>query len=190
MKRRNLSIGLGSLNPVKLEGVRRALKEVEDMIGLHTLSSVGASSRVPEQPMTLEETSQGAQNRALGAHLGHDVSIGIESGLMVFPGAKTGYIDVTVCAIYNGAGYAFGLSPGFECPSQVIDYVKTHGTDLDTAFKQTGLIEEERAGYSRGIIYFLADGRVCRQDLVASAVRMALLQATKEDLFGFFLRDD
>lgn len=189
MKQRNLSVGLGSLNPVKIKGVTDALNEIKDIIGECTLHPVGASSNVSEQPMTLEDTIRGAKNRALGAHHRHDVSIGVESGLMEFSGAKTGYMDTTVCAIFNGEEWAFGQSPGFEHPQKVINYVESHEVDLDTAFLETGLITEQRAGYQRGLIHHLSDGRVSRQDLVAFAVRMALMQATKEDWFGFFLRD-
>lgn len=76
------------------------------------------SSSVSNQPKSLDETVRGAMNRALGSFVDCSYSFGIESGLMAVPNTKSGFMDVCVCAIYDGTEYHIGLSSAWEAPKQ------------------------------------------------------------------------
>ena len=49
------------------------------------------------------------------------------------------------------------------------------GLELDPAVRQAGLTDNERIGYSQGIIGILSGGRVTRLDYSRPAVSMALV---------------
>jgi len=65
----------------------------------------------------------GAKNRALAAYKTGEYSLafGIESGIFEVPHTKSGYMDTTCCAIYDGKEYHLGLSCCIEYPKAMID---------------------------------------------------------------------
>ena len=100
-----LKIKIGSQNKVKIGAVTEILRDYPHLAHA-ALESVDASSEVSDQPKSLDETIQGATNRARNAFRDCDYSIGLESGLMLVPNTKTGYMDVCVCAIYDGKEFS------------------------------------------------------------------------------------
>src|SRR4051794_41806688 len=76
----SLSIAVGSLNPVKISAARSALKQAGFDF---TLQGVAVPSGVAEQPIGLEESAQGARQRALNARaaLAADWGVGMEGGV-------------------------------------------------------------------------------------------------------------
>lgn len=169
-----MKIAVGSTNPVKI-------KAVQDMLPLYALFSgaevisVDVHSQVSDQPKSIGETVQGAKNRALAAFRGHDLSFGLESGLIEVPGTKTGMMDCGVCAIYNGKNYAIGISSAFECPPMVMKLVHEEGLDLNQAFLKAVITDNPKIGSAEGAIGLLTKGRVTRLDYTKQSIVMAMI---------------
>jgi len=160
------------MNPVKLGAIR------EVMAGVFPEAEfvpVAVPSEVPDQPLGLEETLRGARNRARNAFADCFLSVALESGLVEVPGSKTGYMNLTACAIFDGREMYVGLGPAFELPADVTRLVVEDGLELDPAVRRAGLTDNERIGYAQGIIGILSGGRVTRMDYSRPAVSMALV---------------
>jgi len=175
------TIGVGSRNPVKIEAV---LKVTAQYLALQPYDVIGVDvqSAVREQPLSLQETVEGAMHRASEAYKGNYLGFGIESGLMNVPYTKSGMMDVCVCAIYNGHEYHHGLSCAFECPTKVMELVH-QGLDLNAAFKKTGLTESDKLGNAEGAIGLLTKGRISRRAYTEQAVISALIPFERFNLY-------
>ena len=81
-------------------------------------------SGVSCNPLTLEETINGAKNRAKSAFEYSNkksenkcsYGVGIEAGMYPVPEVDTKFMDASICAIYDGKNYYVGFSPSFEYP--------------------------------------------------------------------------
>ena len=166
-------IKVGSMNPVKLGAIRAVM---ETRFPGAEFVPVSVDSGVPVQPIGLEETLRGAKNRARAAFAGCDMSVALESGLVPVPETATGYMNLTTCAIFDGAEMYLGLGPAFELPAEVTRLVTEEGLELDPAVRRAGLTDSERIGYAQGIIGILSGGRVTRMDYSRPAVSMALVR--------------
>lgn len=112
-------ISIGSTNEIKISAVRELLTEYM-YLKAAVICCVDVASNVSNQPVTLDETIRGAINRAKDAFQNCDLSFGIESGLMNVPHTKSGYMDVCVCAVYDGKEFHLGLSSAWEFPDKRI----------------------------------------------------------------------
>ncbi len=179
-------IRIGSLNPVKIAALRELLPEYPFLAGA-VVAAVDVPSHVSAQPKSLDETVRGAVNRAREAfwagpacdHLGHALGVGIESGLMVVPYSRTGYLDVCACVVYVERmavpEHALGLSSAFECPAEVVRLMVEEGLDMNQAFGRAGLTRKKQLGSEEGAIGVLTRGRVDRKEYTKQAIRMALI---------------
>ena len=174
-------ISVGSKNPVKVKAVEEEVIEGLSADAKIVFSDIG--SDVSNQPKTLEETVKGAMNRAKKAFSECDYSFGIEDGLMAVPHTKTGYMNVCVCAIYDGSVFHLGLSSLFEYPKKVTQLVFSDNIEIDEAMKKAGLTENPRIGYSGGVIGMLTNGRTTRKDCIKHAVAMALIHLKNPELY-------
>ena len=177
-----MRINIASKNPVKVEAVR----EVVGAYGLlrgSEISSLEVGSGVSEQPKSLEETVQGAINRAMRSFKDCNYSFGIESGLMSVPQTKTGSMDFCACAIYDGAKCHIGLSCAFEFPPVVTKMIHEQGIDANEAFYRCGLTKDRKVGSSDGAIGLLTNGRMTRKDYTKQAVQMALIHLENYALY-------
>lgn len=166
-------IHTGSKNPNKLKAVKEAFSHFSQF-SISELIPMDAPSGVSDQPIGYEETVRGAKNRAKNAFTDCDLSIGLESGLIPVAGTSTGYLNMTVAALYDGSHYFVGTGPGFELPSMVTRLVVDEGLELDEAILRSGLSDNPRIGYSEGIIGVMTDGIITRKDYMVPAVMMAL----------------
>jgi inosine/xanthosine triphosphatase len=177
-----MKINIGSKNPQKIDSLKEILKEYPDFLNAEVISK-DVSSDISGQPKSLDETTQGAINRAKNAFDDCDYSVGLESGLMKVPGTKTGYMDFTCCVIYDGKKTHLGLSSAFEHPKVVIDHIFKNGLDASTAFHSAGLTEDTYIGYNEGIIGFLTKNRLTRKEYTKEAIRTALIHLENKDLY-------
>ncbi|AMD93344.1 inosine/xanthosine triphosphatase [Desulfomicrobium orale] len=169
-----MRINVGSKNPVKLAAIRDVM---EARFPGADFAPVAVDSGVPDQPVGLEQTLGGAMNRARAAFaLSCDLAVALESGLVPVPLTRTGYMNLTACAIFNGEEMFLGLGPAFELPDEVSRLVVKEGMELDPAVRRAGLTEDPRIGYGQGIIGILSRGRVTRADYSRPAVSMALVR--------------
>lgn len=176
-----MKITLGSTNAVKREALEETIKAY-DFLADAVIETKSVKSNVSEQPKTLEETITGSANRAKAAYADCDYSIGIESGFMEAPHTKTGYMELTICAVYDGNKTALGFSPAFECPPAVMQSILA-GQDLDQACVDAGLTTNSRVGKAEGAIGILTKGKLTRKDYTKQAIMMALIQLENPSLY-------
>jgi len=166
-----MKIIIGSKNPSKVDSVR-------EVLGQHfpgaTFDSIGAASGISDQPFGLKKTIRGAMTRAINAFTNCDYSVGLEAGMIEMPLTKTGYVNATVCSIYDGKEHHLGLGPGFELPEEVVRLMQADGVDIDTAIHRLGYSDDPRIGYSGGIIGVFTNGGMNRKEYTTPAVWMAL----------------
>jgi inosine/xanthosine triphosphatase len=168
-----MKIILGSLNPVKMQAVQEIFGAIPALHHAH-FEQLKAASLVPDQPIGLEQIILGARNRAREAFASGDLGIGIESGLIPVPLTTNGYMNLTVCVIFDGEHWYTGLGPAFELPDDITSMVVEEGLELDKAVNRSGLSQDPRIGYGQGIIGIMTKGRVTRMEYSKPAISMAL----------------
>ncbi len=166
---------VGTKNQAKIDAVAEILRDYPHLQDAE-VQGADTSSGVSDQPKSLDETIQGAQNRAKSVYAECDYSVGIESGLMQVPHTKSGYMDVCVAAIYDGEQYHLGLSSGWEFPDPEVTKLMTEGgLDMSQAINKAGMTADPSIGSKAGAIGILTKGRVDRKEYTKQALRMALI---------------
>jgi len=173
-----MKVIVGSKNPVKLQATRNVLKRIYPQMGVQAKN---VDSGVPDQPIGLEVTIQGAINRAKNAFSKEfDLAVGIESGLLEVPHSITGYLDLQWCAIYDGEKTTLGVSAGFEYPPMVIEQV-LDGVEVGDVMDQvTGV---DRLGQKTGAVSHLSRGLLDRTGNTEQCVLMAMIPRMNDDLY-------
>lgn len=169
-------IVLGSKNPSKikaLENIIHTYDNFKDAI----ITGVDVDSGVCDQPMSDEETIQGAKNRAKLAFekTNCNYSFGIESGFTLVPGTKDGYMEQTFCVVYDGNEFHIGSSAGFECPRDIMKYILEDKMDLSQASNAAGYSTDPELGKKQGIVGVLTHGKKTRTQYTEDAVIMAMI---------------
>lgn len=171
----NMKIKVGSKNKVKVEAVKEALNDYNQFTQAE-VEGLSADSGVSDQPKSLEETIEGAINRARNAFQDCDLSIGLESGLMPVPKSKTGYMDFCACAIYDGQNFHLGLSSAWEFPKkEILDDILNNNLDMSQAINKAGLTTNPDIGSEEGAIGILTKGRLNRKAYTKQAIITALI---------------
>ena len=175
----SVKVIVGSLNPLKVEGVRKAFLQYFERI---EVNAVKAKSGVSKQPFNADVV-KGAVNRALGVYEpSYDFSVGVEAGLFSLKNSITGFLDFQVAVVYNGHRMSIGFGPGFEYPPLVIDEV-LKGKEVGSIMEKiTGI---KNIGRKTGAIHFLTKGIISRIDLTKIAVTMALIPWVNKELYRF-----
>lgn len=161
-----IEVSVGSLNPVKIEAVRKVMERI---YGSVRIFACDVPSNVPEQPFE-GETVQGAKNRAKAAIGDHDLSVGIEAGVFE---KYDGLYDVQHCAILDKDGrMTIGMGSGFRYPDKVADLVR-NGMTVGKAMK--AVYTDDERGHSEGAIGVLSKGLLDRRELTEQSVLAAML---------------
>lgn len=177
-----MKISVGSTNSIKISALKEIISEY-DFLASAEVVSCDASSEVSNQPKTMDETIQGAMNRAKNAIHNCEYSFGLESGLMKVPYTKSGYMDFCACAIFDGKRFHLGLSSAFEYPKEVIRLIFAEGLEVDEAYVKLGLTENARIGRAEGVIGQLTKGRLPRKEYTKQAIRTALIHLENKNLY-------
>ncbi len=167
-------IHVGSKNQTKIQAVENILA-TSDLFKGAIVKGVDVDVEEFGHPKTITETIRGAKERAEAAFQGSDLSVGLESGLLEAPETRTGYLETTVCALYNGDRYSIGMAPSFEWPGEVLRLILS-GRDGSQAFKEAGLTDHVKLGTAEGAIHVLTRGAINRTKLNELAITMALAQ--------------
>jgi inosine/xanthosine triphosphatase len=173
-----MKIVIGSKNNVKVGALQEIIEDYPHLKDAEILS-VETESGVSDQPKSLDETIMGAMNRAKKIFQNCDYSFGIESGLMAVPKTKTGFMDVCVCAIYDGQEFHLGLSSAWEAPQKVTKYMIEDGLDMNEAALKAGLTENSNIGAAEGLVGLMTKGRLTRKEYTKEAIRTALIHLEK-----------
>lgn len=177
-----MRVTIGSKNQVKIEALKELLSDYEMFKGAEIVP-VDVSTEVDEQPKSVEETLKGAMNRAKNAFQSASYSFGIESGLMSIPFTKTGYMDFTACAIYDGKEFHIGLSSAFEYPKEITRLILKKGATVSDAANKIGMTTNPKIGSHEGVIGILTKGRHPRKEYTKEAIRMALIHLENSHLY-------
>jgi inosine/xanthosine triphosphatase len=171
-----MKINVGSLNKAKIDAVSEILQDYPHLSSAK-IEGVETSSGVSDQPKTLQETIEGARNRAINAYDENcDYSVGIESGLMEVPHTKSGYMDVCAAAIHDGKETHLGLSSAWEFPDKEITRsIVEDGLDMAQAINKAGLTSDPKIGAGMGAIGILTKGRLDRKGYTKQALMGALV---------------
>ena len=176
-------IAIGSKNPAKVAAVNEIIEEYDIFLGAEVVT-YDSNSGVSTHPTTLEETIQGAINRAKNCFRDCKYSIGIESGLMNVPQTKTGSMETCVCAIYDGKHIYLGISSAFEYPPQITKMIH-EGIEASDAVARLGLTKEPKLGATeRGIIGLLTKDRITRKMYTKQALYTAMIHLENPNLYG------
>ena len=176
-----MKINVASLNPQKIQAVKDLALQYE-ILKDATIEGVSVPSGVSEQPRNLEDSADGAMNRAKNAFVDCDYSFGIENGLIKVPKSEHAFMDICVCAIYDGSTFSLGFSSTFEIPKKMMDFVDEH-TDLSAACRKAGFTEEEKIGTVGGVVGLLSNNRVDRLEQVKQAVVSAMVRLEHKEFF-------
>jgi non-canonical (house-cleaning) NTP pyrophosphatase len=84
-----MKIKVGTKNKAKVDSVVEIVEEYPHLKE-SVIEGISIASGVSDQPKSLEETINGAMNRAKGVFVDCDYGIGLESGLMSVPMSKSG----------------------------------------------------------------------------------------------------
>lgn len=168
-----LVIAVGSSNPVKIKGIKKAFSHY---IREFKLYSISVDNCVGSQPWGYGEIFKGAWCRSINALKkidGADYGVGLEAGV-VRHGDR--YYILQVCCIISSDGdSAFGLSPGFEAPKEVVEpIIKGIFDELEGAVES--ITEAKRVGEREGLVGIMSKGLVKRVDLSYYATLMALIR--------------
>ena len=182
-------IAVGSQNPVKVEA---ALQGFQAMFPDRSFRAKGFAtpSGVSDQPMSCEETFQGAHNRATRLKTlapKADYWVGIEGGIEVIPtpASMTHSQDIMFAnawiVILTSAGQqAAGRSGSFALPTKVQDLVNS-GVELGHANDQ--VFEQHNSKHSGGAVGSLTGGMVSRTDLYVHAMALTLVYLKQPELY-------
>jgi len=177
-----MKVNIGSKNKTKVEALEEILKDYSDFSNVEIIAK-SVDSNVSNQPKSLDETIKGAISRAKNVFEDCEYGFGLESGLMTVPETKTGYMDITVCAIFDGKTFCLGMSSAFEYPIQVTKYVLEKNVELSDAFRELGFTTKQKIGEEEGIIGVLTKGKYNRKAYTKEAIRMALVHLENKELY-------
>ncbi len=166
-----MKVLIGTKNPGKIEGAKRALAKYFDNF---ELEGVKVSSDVADQPVGIE-TYNGALNRvnnlvayAKQNNIEADLFLSVESGLT----SELGFWAITNIAVIKNAKGEMGVgsSASFPVPNKYVEQIKTQtlGTVMDNIFNESDLRS------STGGIGLLTREVITRIDLTCDAFLMAL----------------
>jgi len=177
-------VAVGSTNPAKRKGVKLAFSR---LFGRLQIKVVDASSLVRAQPVGLDETVEGAQERAIFAleSARPDFGVGVEAGLIELGKDWPGhYLNLQVAAIVDSAGHlSFGCSSGFPIPMKFVDRLRKNSEELDRYTHE--LAGARKVREEEGIVYHLSKRRLSRVEMTEQCVSMALIPWLNGRLYGF-----
>lgn len=167
-----MKILMGTKNPGKIEGAKKAFEEYFDNIEIEGIS---VSSEVSDQPVN-EEIFKGAKNRvknlrkyAKENNIDADFYIASEAGITNLLGD---WIDINSAVIESREGLqSVGTSQGFPIPEKYVDEIIE--TELGKVMDK--IFSGEKLGNGNGGISFLTKDVITRINLTKDAFIMALI---------------
>lgn len=173
-----LKVVVGSKNPVKVNATRNVLGNIYDDL---TVFSIDVDSEVPDQPFGMDQTVDGAVNRAKNAYSDEfELSVGIESGLIEVPKTLTGFIDIQWCAIFDGNQITIGASSGFEYPPSVIKQVLA-GVEVGDVMDQLTGVDD--LGQKKGAVSHLSHDMLNRTQNTEECVLTAMIPRMNRNIY-------
>ncbi|MEC7838746.1 MAG: inosine/xanthosine triphosphatase [Chlamydiota bacterium] len=177
-----LKIIVGSKNQVKVSAIREVISNYAFLSNAEVIG-VSTSSDVSKQPLSLEETIQGAKNRAENAYQPHTLSVGLEGGIMEIPTSDNEFMQISICSIFDGEKHHLGMSSGFRLPKSITTSIIEEGLDLVQALIRGKLTDNPELGASEGVIGLLTKGRIDRKSYCKQSFTNALVSIEQSHYF-------
>ena len=117
-----MKVMVGSTNPIKVGAVEEAFKKYFPEC---IVEGIEVESGVSPQPMSEEETIQGAKNRALASIGESEYGVGLEGGVCEIGGKMFECAWVCIVDRENCEGIGGGLY--FELPDKIADKIRSGG---------------------------------------------------------------
>ena len=182
MKQEILNVVVGSLNPVKINAVHSALTS---LFPDHQVECHGqhAPSLVADQPMSADETREGAINRVLycqqqaESHQAADFYIAIEGGVDNFEYGPSTFAYVV---IDNGERQSVGRSAILPLPGSVYQALQD-GEELGDVMDQ--LFSTQNINQQGGAIGLLTNYLQTRQSVYTQALMLAMAPFLHSELY-------
>ncbi|HMN12165.1 MAG TPA: inosine/xanthosine triphosphatase [Bellilinea sp.] len=174
-----MKIIVASANPVKVDAVADAFSQFYPGVDCE-VTGIPAPSGVKPQPMTNEETLQGAFNRINAARTVQphaDFWVGVEGGL--HPSGVTYEVFAWV-AVTDGAHTSTARTGTFHLPPPLADLIR-QGLELGDA--DDLIFGRNNSKQENGAIGILTGDLITRQTYYTPAVIMALIPFKNPDLY-------
>lgn len=176
-----LTVIIASKNPVKINAVSSAF---EQLFTKQKFSFIGVDvpSNVSDQPMTHQETQEGAYNRAKNAKKLKPAAnfwVGIEGGV---ESSEIGMESFAWIHIVSKEGAGTSKTASFYLPTQVAELVK-NGTELGTA--NDIIFNKENSKQKNGAVGLLTGDLIGRTAYYIEAVILALIPFYNKELYFF-----
>jgi len=173
-----MKIAVASKNPVKIEAARAAFASVFTNESFDIIA-LDVPSGVPEQPMSYEQTQEGARNRVINsADIEAEYYIAYEGGVDVFEdGPKT----FAIICISNGQDTVFGQTATLPLPLSIYQDL-LNSMELGDAMDR--LFNTHNIKQKGGAIGQLTAGVETRLSIYQSATVLALSHFKHPNLFG------
>ena len=171
-----MKVAVGSTNPIKIQAVREAFRE---MLGDGDVKGVKVKSDVSDQPFN-DEVLKGAVNRAEKALklTEAEFGVGIEGGVIQL-GEK--WYNLGFVTIIDKKGVrGTGTSGWFECPPKILEQLKG-GKELGDVMDD--LTRRKNTKTQNGAISIFTKGKISRKDLYKHGVFMALIPFLSTGMF-------
>ena len=165
----SVTLAVGSNNPVKINSVKTAFSRVfegaEILCGGHQ-----SESGVPDQPMSWQQTRQGALNRVnnLQKAVSADYCVALEGGVDLF---EDGPATFAFVVISDGKRQSVGRSAQMPLPPQVYQAL-IQGGELGHVMGR--LFDTENVKQKQGAIGLLTNGQESRTSAYVQATTLAL----------------
>ncbi|MCP5404993.1 MAG: DUF84 family protein [Pseudomonadaceae bacterium] len=165
---------VGSKNAAKLAAVTTG---VQGYWPQAKVRGENVPSGVPDQPLGMEQTVQGAVNRAKAAHaLGANLGIGLEGGVVELAERP---VLLGIVAVFDGTQVSVSPTVGVPLPD-------AWGNALKAGEELGPFIVKKFNDYNKtiGTMPFLTHGRILREDAFTTAVIAALAPWVKPEAFA------
>ncbi|WP_425389850.1 inosine/xanthosine triphosphatase [Ekhidna sp.] len=174
-----MKIIVASKNPVKINSTQNGFSQVFPEVSLEFIG-YSAPSGVSDQPMTNEETLQGAKNRAKhikNEYPGASFWVGIEGGI---EDTEDGMEAFAWVVILSNDQTGHSRTSSFFLPPKVRELV-LKGVELGHANDQ--VFEEHNSKQKGGAVSSLTNGLLGRTEYYEQAVILALIPFVNKELY-------
>lgn len=174
-----MNVIISSRNPVKIQAVEAAVMQLFPDEH-HAFEGISVPSGVSDQPMTDEETLQGAHNRAINAKSHQpaaDLWVGIEGGIEEKEG---GFMAFAWIVVEGNGQKGIGKSAGFMLPPKVCQLI-SQGMELGEA--DDVVFGQSNSKQNSGAIGLLTNDLITRTTLYVPAILMALIPFARPELY-------
>lgn len=169
-----MKIIVGSTNPVKVGAVEEAFKKYWpecEVVGVEVESGVSS------QPMSEEETADGARNRARASIGEGEYGVGIEGGVCTIEGRM--FECAWVCIVNKAGEEGLGGGLYFELPEKIATRIKAGG-ELGPIMEELMRFDVKRTS---GAIGVFTKGQLARKQAYVQIMLSAMIKFVSPEWF-------